>query len=124
MPPYERQRYILALKGSGFEALKQTPLRYVELQGGFEARGFEDNERRLGYPKERTFYVGIGLNLNEVLFGAGSVPNFAKYKDTVPGWAARKTFEYLQVPYTAAYYGNTFSTVRAKPAVPPVRVAI
>ncbi len=115
LPPYERQRYLLALKGSGFDALKTTPLRYVELQGGFEARGFEDNERRLGYPKERTLYAGIGLNLNEVLFGAGSFPNFAKYRDTVPGWAVRKTFEYLQVPYTAAYYGNTFSTVRAAP---------
>jgi hypothetical protein len=48
IPPYERQRYILAVKGSGFETLKTTPLRYFELQGGFDARGFEDNERRLG----------------------------------------------------------------------------
>ena len=111
IPPYERQRYIMALKGSGFEALKSTPLRYLELHGGFDARGFGDKERQLGYPVERTFYAGIGLNLNEILFGAGPVPNLAKYKDTVPGWAARKTLEYIQVPYTAAYSGNTFSTV-------------
>jgi hypothetical protein len=111
LPPYQRQRYIMALKGSGFEALKTTPLRYAELHVGFDARGFEPDERRLRYPIERTFYVGVGLNLNEVLFGAGSVPNFRKYKDTLPAWAVQKAFEYLQVPYTAAYGGHRFSTI-------------
>ena len=108
----------MALKGSGFDELKDTPLRYFELQGGFDARGFEDKERQLGYPIERTFYVGIGLNLNEILFGAGPFPNFARSKDTLPAWAVQKTFEYIQVPYTAAYYGNTFSTIRVRPGTP------
>jgi hypothetical protein len=112
LPPYERQRYIMALKGSGFETLRNTPLRYVELHAGFDARGFEEKERQLGYPIERSFYVGVGLNLNEILFGAGSYPNFARYRDTLPGWAVRKTFEYVQVPYTSVYYENRFSTVR------------
>ena len=115
IPPYERQRYILALKGSGFEALKDTPLRYLELQGGFDARGFEDKERQLGYPIERSFYVGIGLNLNEILFGAGSLPNLANYKDTIPGLVAQKTFEYIEVPYTAVYSESTVSTIRVRP---------
>jgi hypothetical protein len=84
LPPYQRQRYIVALKGSGFEALKNTPLRNAELHTGFDARGFEQRERELGYPIERTFYIGVGLNLNEVLFGAGSVPNLARYKGTLP----------------------------------------
>ena len=108
----------MALKGSGFEELKTTPLRYVELHAGFDARGFELDERRRGYPIERTFYVGVGLNLNEVLFGAGPVPNFAKSKDTLPARVVRKTFEYVQVPYTAAYHGNTFSTIRRQPGRP------
>ena len=116
IPPYERQRYILALKGSGFDELKDTPLRYFELQGGFDARGFEDKERQLGYPIERSFYIGVGLNLNEILFGAGSsFPNFANHKDTIPGWVAQKTFEYIQVPYTAVYSENTVSTIRVRP---------
>jgi hypothetical protein len=34
---------------------KSTPLRYAELQVGFDARGFEQRERDLGYPIERTF---------------------------------------------------------------------
>ena len=112
LPPYERQRYVMALKGSGFETLKQTPLRYLELHVGFDARGFEEKEQQLGYPIERSFYFGMGLNLNEVLFGTGPNPNFARYKDTLPGLAARKTLEYIQVPYTSVYYENRFSTVR------------
>jgi hypothetical protein len=115
LPPYERQRYIMALKGSGFEALRSTPLRYVELHAGFDARGFEDKERQRGYPIERALYFGVGLNLNEVLFGAGPHPNFAKYKDTLPGWAVRKTFEYVQVPYTSVYAEHRFSTIRRPP---------
>lgn len=112
LPPYERQRYVMALKGSGFDSLKNTPFRYVELHAGFDARGFEKKERALGYPIERTFYVGVGLNLNEVLFGAGSLPNLAKHKDTLPARVAQKTFEYIQVPYTAIYGGHRFSTIR------------
>ena len=112
LPPYERQRYIMALKGSGFETLESTPLRYAELHVGFDARGFEEKERELGYPIERSFYVGVGLNLNEVLFGRGPNPNFARYRDTLPGWAARKTLEYVQVPYTSVYAKSRFSTVR------------
>ena len=112
IPPYQRQRYIMALKGSGFEELRNTPLRYAELHAGFDARGFELDERRLGYPIERTFYVGVGLNLSEVLFGAGSVPNFAKHKDTLPARVVQKSLEYIQVPYTAAVHGSTFSTIR------------
>ena len=114
LPPYERQRYIMALKGSGFEALKTTPLRFAELHVGFDARGFSDRERQLGYPIERNLYVGFGLNLNEVLFGTG-LPNASRYRDTLPGYAVRKTLEYVQIPYTAAYGKNTFSRVPQPP---------
>lgn len=112
LPPYERQRYVMALKGSGFASLKTTPFRYVELHAGFDARGFEKKERALSYPIERTFYVGVGLNLNEVLFGQGSLPNLAAHRDTLPARIAQKTFEYIEVPYTAIYAGNRFSTIR------------
>ncbi len=102
----------MALKGSGFEAIKNTPLRYAELHAGFDLSGFEKRERELGYPIERTFYVGVGLNLNEALFGAGSLPNLARYKGSLPARVVQKTFEYVQVPYTAAYGGTRFSTIR------------
>lgn len=103
IPPYRRTRYILALKFAGFDALKATPLRYAELHLGFQARGYHSQERKLGYPKERSFYVGVGLDLNEVLFGDGPLPNLARWRDTEPAWAAEHALRYLQVPYTAAY---------------------
>lgn len=112
IPPYERQRYIMAVKGSGFETFRSTPLRYLELQGGFDARGFGDNERKLNYPIERTFYVGVGLNLNEILFGDVPYRNLSQYRDTSAGWATRKALEYLQVPYTSVYHGNRFSRIQ------------
>jgi hypothetical protein len=112
IPPYERQRYVMAVKASGFETLKETPLRYLELHVGFDARGFGKNERALRYPIERTVYLGVGLNLNEILFGNNSLPNLASHRDTLPARAVRKTLEYIQVPYTAVYGGQTFSTIR------------
>jgi hypothetical protein len=118
IPPYDRQRYIMALKGSGFEALQNTPLRYAELHAGFDARGFERNERALGHPIRRNFYVGVGLNLNEVLFAEGPIPNFAGYRSTLPARVVQKAFEYVQVPYTAAYHRTRFSTVRRTPGDP------
>ncbi|MCZ8105767.1 MAG: hypothetical protein O9972_48750, partial [Burkholderiales bacterium] len=63
-------------------------------------------------PIERTFFVGVGLNVSEILFGVVPYPNLWRYRDTTGGWAARKALEYLQVPYTAVYYGNTFSRIQ------------
>jgi hypothetical protein len=112
LPPYDRQRFIMALKASGFDGLKATPLRYVELHTGFDARGFEQKEREFRHPIERSFYVGLGLNLNELLFAEGPLPNFASHKASVPAQVVQKTFEYVQVPYTAAHHGTRFSTIR------------
>jgi hypothetical protein len=42
---YSGQKYVLALKLSGFERFEDTPLRFVELQAGYFARGFTDKER-------------------------------------------------------------------------------
>lgn len=81
---YGHHKYLLALKLSGFEATRRTPLRFVELQAGYYTRGYEDvtvlNNRR-------TFYVGVGLNVSEVIAALG-FPRFAKF------------FHYYQTPYT------------------------
>lgn len=103
IPAYRRQRYILAIKGSGFEALEKTPLRYAELHLGYDARGFHPSEKALGYPKERNFYIGVGLNLSEVLFSKGPVPNLHSFRDTELGWATRSMLDYVQIPYTSIY---------------------
>lgn len=91
---YAGQKYVLALKLSGFENLEETPLRFVELQAGYFTQGYTDAEREAGVEQRREPYVAIGLNLNEFL---GEVP---EARDTLPGVAASRVFEYLQIPYT------------------------
>lgn len=95
---YSGQKYLLALKLSGFDALEDTALRFVELQAGYFARGFTDKEREDGDDLRREPYIGIGVNLSELLFGQGPL------RDTLVGRVGRGTLEYIQVPYTYAAY--------------------
>lgn len=90
---YSGQKYLLALKLSGFEEFEDTPLRFVELQVGYFARGFSDEERDAGEDRRREPYVAIGVNLNE-LIGASPASG------TTAGLAASRATEYFQVPYT------------------------
>lgn len=64
---YQHSRYLLALKLGGFEALRDTPLQWLELQGGYYARGYGDPLA----PDERTAYVGLGLNLSRLAARGG-----------------------------------------------------
>lgn len=91
---YEGQKYLIALKLAGFDDLKETPLRYVELHGGYYARGFSDKARRAGEPRDQEFYVGLGLNLGELVFGEGP------HRDHRLSKTARTILGYVQVPYT------------------------
>ncbi len=90
---YEGQKYVLALKLSGFEEFQDSPLRYFELQAGYYARGYSDEARAAGEERKREPYVAIGLNLNQIL-------EETPFNDTTPGKLMHKTFEYIQVPYT------------------------
>jgi len=60
---YEHQKYLLALRLDGFDAVPPGPLRYLELHLGYYARGYSD-----GAPEndERNVYVGIGINLSRI----------------------------------------------------------
>jgi len=91
---YAGQKYVLALKLSGFDELEETPLRFVELQAGYFTQGYTDAEREADVDQRREPYVAIGLNLNELLKQAPEV------HDTLPGAVASRALEYLQVPYT------------------------
>ena len=91
---YSNQRYVLALKLAGFEQLKRTPLRLLEIQGGYYARGYTAEAELRGEPLRRRLFAGVGINVGELLFPRRR------------GWfhkAARSALEYLQVPYTAIY---------------------
>lgn len=64
---YENARFLVALKPAGFAGLRDTPLRWLELQAGYFARGYDDPL----VPDRRVPYVAVGLNLPLLLRGAG-----------------------------------------------------
>jgi hypothetical protein len=91
---YSNQRYLLALKLSGFDKIRDTPLRFVELHGGYYARGFTREEEERGEPLRRRLFIGAGLNVGELLFGR---------RPGRFGRAGKSLLEYLQPPYTAIH---------------------
>ena len=102
MSDYAGQKYVLALKLAGVDSLKKTPLKYFELQGGYYARGFTDAERALNLPLERTTFVGVGINLSELLFGS-------RDKDeSTTKQVGRFFFDHIQMPYTYVRTNHQF----------------
>lgn len=91
---YAQQRYLLALTLAGFDAFKKSPLRYVELQGGYYAKGFTREEQEKGDPLRRRLFFGVALNLKELIFPSPQ----SRF-----GRAAASVLDYIQVPYTGAY---------------------
>ncbi len=89
---YSGQYYIMALKLSGFGALRRTPVRLVEVHGGYYARGFTKEEHARGEPKRRHLFVGLGLNVSQLLLG--SHPKGV-------GKLAANVLEYVQLPFTS-----------------------
>jgi uncharacterized protein YfiM (DUF2279 family) len=89
---FRQQHFLMALKLAGFDRFRETPLRLVELQVGYYARGFTPRERAEGDTPERRPFFGIGLNVGELLF---ATPRSGLTR------AARTVLEYLQLPYTA-----------------------
>ena len=91
---YESKRFLLAFKLSGVERFENTPLRFLELQVGYHARGFSRAARLAGVRKRRRLYFGIGINLNRVLFG--------EYRkgESMWRWGGRFLLEHQQVPFT------------------------
>jgi hypothetical protein len=90
---YSGKKFLLALKLSGFDQFKDTPLRYAELQAGYFTRGYMYWERAENLPRTRTPYVGVGLNLSELLFPRKQDPSLAEA-------VGQRVLEYIQVPYT------------------------
>lgn len=91
-----RSNYLLALKLGGFESLRDLPLRYVELQGGYSTRGYIRAEQNDGYAPSRFMFVGIGLNVSELLLGP------RKDNESRRRSAGRLLLEHWQVPFTAS----------------------
>jgi len=96
---YSGQTFLLALKADGVPRLREVPLlRYLELQVGYNTRGYEPND---GVPIDphRRIYYGVGVNLSRLLSdtvfrGGLKGGRIQRGTDTV--------LEFLQVPGTAA----------------------
>lgn len=95
---YEQQRFMFSLMGAGFEELKKTPLRYLDLQVGYYGSDFRAVDRNAGKEPKRHLFVGVGLNLGELLFGESR---------SRLGKAGYTVLDYFQVPYTSVRYDTT-----------------
>lgn len=89
---YADQKYLLAWKLSGIDALKDNPLRFFEVHTGYFARGYSSKE--VGEEKQRNGYVGVGLNLSEVFGLGGSKKSGSKR-------FFKHFFDHIQVPKTS-----------------------
>jgi hypothetical protein len=99
---YDGKKFLLAWKLGGFETFKDGPLRYLEIHTGYYSRGYIDSAHIGVVPQTRTAYVGLGLNLSELLF---SQPGL---RDTTVGSGLRAVNKYIQLPYTyVASDGNS-----------------
>lgn len=88
---YMGQKYLLALMPAGFDAFKDTPLQFVELQFGYYARGFEGGPKPT---REQNLFVGVGLNLAEIYRA------ISRDDDLFPSQVIGGGLHHVQVPYT------------------------
>lgn len=86
---YERQKFLVALKADGFDAIKNRYLRYLEFHAGYYAHGYKDYRESGSDDRRRHLYFGIGFNVSKL------VQKFVK----------TKALDYFQIPYTSAGKG-------------------
>ena len=93
---FSEQKYLVALQLSGFKGLEESPLRFIELQSGYYVNDFKPGGGAGATTRnpKRHFFVGIGLNLQEIFFKT--------HRSRLSRWAWT-ALNYVQIPYTAAH---------------------
>ena len=96
---YSGQTFLLAVKADGVPRLREVPVaRYLELQIGYNTRGYEPNDGVKIDPHRRIYY-GVGINLSRLL-------SDTVFRGDLKGGRVRRgtdtVLEYLEVPWTAA----------------------
>lgn len=103
---YPGQTYLVVAKASGVPALRNhSLLRYFELAVGYGARGYSDDRSNGAGNRSRNFYVGISINLSELL--AQTVFKHAESRSRAQR-ATDTVLEFVQVPGTAAFAKHKF----------------
>jgi len=92
---YNSMKYLVAMKFSGFESMDSNLLKYGELQLGYYTRGYKDPDEYS--QKERTAYIGVGINISKVLSDLGWIKT-------------GKVFNYYQLPYTYVPFGYDYDS--------------
>ncbi len=96
MTDYEGHKYNLALKPAGFKLFRETPLKYLELHLGYFTRGFKRAEGYTDKDRRSTLYLGLGLNLEELIFRP------MRNDLGRAGIFANSLLKYFQIPGTSA----------------------
>lgn len=91
---YEQQRFLMSVELAGFDKFKDSPLRFLELQVGYRAKGFTNEDIAKGETPSRRIFYGVGLNIKEIFF---------KSSRSTAGKVAGRALDYVQIPYTAAH---------------------
>jgi hypothetical protein len=96
---YSGQTFLLAFKADGVPRFREVPVaRYLELQVGYNTRGYEPNDGVKIDPHRRIHY-GVGINLSRLL--SDTVFRGGLKGGKIQG-TADTVLEFLQVPGTAA----------------------
>ncbi len=90
---YENSKFLLAIRLNGWDCFQDSVLRHLEFHVGYYTRGYGDDDDD-ETDRERTFYLGIGINITDFLRRRG-------HKKTAT------FFNYYQLPYT--YYPYEWS---------------
>ena len=96
---YSGQTFLIAVKADGVPRFREVPIvRYLELQVGYNTRGYEPNDGVKIDPHRRIYY-GVGINLSRLLSGT-------VFRGDLKGGKLQRgtdtALEYLEVPWTAA----------------------
>jgi hypothetical protein len=96
---YSGQLFLLALKADGIPRLREVPLlRYLELQVGYNTRGYEPNDGVKIDPHRRIYY-GVGVNLSRLL-------SDTVFRGDLKGGKIQRgtdtVLEFLEIPGSAA----------------------
>ena len=89
---YSGMKHLVALRADGFQRLRNTPMKWLELQAGYYTRGFRTFDEQTT-PTRHT-YLGLGLSL----------PVLAGKKSKI----ASKVFSYVQLPGFNVEIDNQF----------------
>jgi len=97
---YAGMKYLFAFKLAGIGRWRATPLRFVEVHAGYYTRGFSQAEKEDGLTRTRHDFIGVGVNLNEVLLGPRRGPE-SLFRRT-----GRSFLEHYQLPLTSATHSR------------------